>query len=121
MLGKQLVGALAGAAYSAATTAMLFGVLSMFMRVRVVEEEEIEGIDERSHGEAAYARTPSMHGRTPSMRSHVSSRFYDDEDDSGLTSSSGAAPGTTSVAPEEQQPPKPQELHAAAAAIAVTV
>jgi len=103
LLGKQLLGALAGAVYSAAATAILFGALSAVMRVRVAEEEELQGIDERSHGEVAYARTPCS-----TMRSQGTIRFRD-EDGPSLTSSSGATPGTASEAAHEEQSKQPEE------------
>merc|ERR1712232_1234718 len=105
MGGKQLLGALAGAAYSAAATALLFGALSAVMRVRVAEEEELEGIDERSHGEVAYAKTP----RSTTTPSQGAMRFHD-EDGASLGSNSAATPWTTTEATQEEEP-KQQEEH----------
>jgi len=56
LLGYNLIGASFGMFYSAMITSCLFGGLRLFMRMRVAEEQEFEGIDLHSHSEVAYGK-----------------------------------------------------------------
>jgi Amt family ammonium transporter len=53
----QLVGVVAAAAYAAAATAVIFGLINLFVRIRVPSDAEERGLDLAQHGEAAYGRT----------------------------------------------------------------
>ncbi|CAE7379897.1 unnamed protein product [Symbiodinium sp. CCMP2592] len=57
LLVKNLAGAAFGVVYSAAVTAVIFGLMRIVMRMRVSEEQELEGVDINCHSEAAYGKT----------------------------------------------------------------
>jgi ammonium transporter, Amt family len=50
----QLVGVLAAGLYAALATALLFGVINVFIPIRVPSDVEEAGLDLATHGEAAY-------------------------------------------------------------------
>jgi len=55
LLGKQIVGALAGVAFSAVGTAIIMGAMKMLFKLRIPEEHEIGGVDEHTHGETYHS------------------------------------------------------------------
>ncbi|CAE7891999.1 nrgA [Symbiodinium microadriaticum] len=69
LLAKNLAGAAFGVVYSAAATAVIFGLMRVVMRMRVSEEQELEGVDINCHSEAAYGKTEGFgehsHRMTP--------------------------------------------------------
>eukprot|EP00439_Symbiodinium_sp_Y106_P018546 s4292_g2.t1 len=69
LLAKNLAGAAFGVVYSAAVTAVIFGLMRIVMRMRVSEEQELEGVDINCHSEAAYGKTEGFgehsHRSTP--------------------------------------------------------
>ncbi|CAE7236179.1 nrgA [Symbiodinium natans] len=58
LLGKQIAGALAGVAFSAAGTAVIVLAMRLFMKLRVPEDQEFSGVDEHTHGETFAIRSP---------------------------------------------------------------
>ncbi|CAE7895573.1 nrgA [Symbiodinium necroappetens] len=69
LLAKNLAGAAFGVVYSAAVTAVIFGLMRVVMRMRVSEEQELEGVDINCHSKAAYGKTEGFgehsHRMTP--------------------------------------------------------
>merc|ERR1719282_316075 len=67
LLGVQMLAALAVAIYTAAVSAAIFLALSRFMTMRVMEDDEIAGLDSMCHGETAYGEqgTPTAHRSSP--------------------------------------------------------
>ncbi|CAE7554909.1 amt [Symbiodinium natans] len=55
LLGRQIAGAAAGVAYSAAGTAIILQALKLVMKVRVPEDIERSGVDENTHGESFHS------------------------------------------------------------------
>eukprot|EP00434_Breviolum_minutum_P028525 symbB.v1.2.025233.t1/scaffold2370.1/size80994/1 len=55
LLGKQIAGAAAGVAFSAAGTAIIVGVMKMLVKLRIPEEHEIGGVDQHTHGESYHS------------------------------------------------------------------
>eukprot|EP00913_Durusdinium_trenchii_P011583 g10877.t1 len=55
LLGKQIVGALAGVAFSAIGTAIIVVALRLVMKLRIPEEQEVEGVDQHTHGETYHS------------------------------------------------------------------
>jgi Amt family ammonium transporter len=53
-LGVQILGVLAAAAWSAIATYVLVKLCQALVGLRVDEDEEMEGLDQTAHGEAAY-------------------------------------------------------------------
>jgi len=53
-VGIQVAGVLSGMAYAAAVTFLIFRLLMVFMRVRVLDTDESTGVDLVVHGESAY-------------------------------------------------------------------
>jgi Amt family ammonium transporter len=53
-LGVQLVGVVAGIAYTAAATFVILKLVDLLLGLRVSEEEEIEGLDINQHEERGY-------------------------------------------------------------------
>lgn len=53
-LGLNVAGATFGVVYCAIVTAIIFGALKLFMRVRAFEEHELGGLDLHIHSEVAY-------------------------------------------------------------------
>jgi len=70
-LGVQIADVLAGMAYAAAVTFLIFRVLMCVMRVRVLETNESTGIDKVEHSESAYT------GSTPAIKKETSDSDYD--------------------------------------------
>ncbi|CAE6909338.1 unnamed protein product [Symbiodinium natans] len=56
LLLRNLGGAAFGVVYSAAVTAIIFFVMRIAMRMRVSEEQELEGVDLHCHSEVAYGK-----------------------------------------------------------------
>jgi len=77
LVGAQFVASAATAAYSAAMTAIIFGILSLVMRMRVTAEVEIAGLDSMLHKEKAYHTDTAI---SPS-NSFTSNDHDDDHDD----------------------------------------
>ncbi|CAE7298277.1 nrgA [Symbiodinium pilosum] len=57
LLAKNVAGAAFGVVYSAAVTAVIFFIMRLVMRMRVHEEQELEGVDLHCHSEVAYGKT----------------------------------------------------------------
>ncbi|MCR5202903.1 MAG: ammonium transporter [Lachnospiraceae bacterium] len=56
LLGVQAIGVLAVAAWTTVTMVIVFAIIKLIFGLRVSEEEEIEGLDEKEHGlTSAYA------------------------------------------------------------------
>ncbi|CAK9111004.1 unnamed protein product [Durusdinium trenchii] len=72
LLGKQIAGAMAGVAFSAIGTAIIVVALRLVMRVRIPEEQEIEGVDQHTHGETYHS--PVKKQLEESLR-HVDARL----------------------------------------------
>jgi Amt family ammonium transporter len=53
-LGVQLLGVAAGGAWAALATFVLVKLGQAVVRLRVSEDEELEGLDQTAHGESAY-------------------------------------------------------------------
>jgi len=70
-LGVQIADVLAGMAYAAAVTFLIFRVLMCVMRVRVLETNESTGIDKVEHSESAYI------GSTTASKKEGSDSDYD--------------------------------------------
>lgn len=70
LLGVQLAAALATFAYAAGVTAVLYGVMSRFMRMRVSASQELVGLDLGPWGSGAGGgvRTQSMRAGTATFR-----------------------------------------------------
>ncbi len=66
-LGIQLVGALAIAAWSLVTGAIVFALLRATMGLRASDEEQIQGLDQAEHGLGAYELPMGMSGRMTGM------------------------------------------------------
>ncbi|MFZ5974675.1 MAG: ammonium transporter [Bacillota bacterium] len=54
LIGPQLIGIGVTIALAAVATFIIFKVISLFMKVRVEESDEILGLDQSEHGESAY-------------------------------------------------------------------
>eukprot|EP00438_Fugacium_kawagutii_P011156 Skav200237 [mRNA] locus=scaffold2352:291123:292702:+ [translate_table: standard] len=55
LLGRQIAGALAGVAFSALGTALIVGVMKLLFKIRIPEDQEIEGVDQHTHGESYHS------------------------------------------------------------------
>ena len=55
LLGKQIAGAAAGAAFSAVGTAIIVGVMKLLFKLRIPEDQEAGGIDQHTHGESYHS------------------------------------------------------------------
>eukprot|EP00913_Durusdinium_trenchii_P012210 g11468.t1 len=55
LLAKQIAGAMAGVAFSAVGTAIIVVALRLVMKLRIPEEQEIEGVDQHTHGETYHS------------------------------------------------------------------
>ncbi|CAE7436341.1 unnamed protein product [Symbiodinium natans] len=77
LLVKNLAGAAFGVFYSAAVTAVIFFLMRLVMRMRVSEEQELEGVDLHCHSEIAYGKNESS-GRPNAFGEH-SQRFKPEE------------------------------------------
>ena len=55
LLGKQIAGAMAGVAFSAIGTAIIVVALRLVMKLRIPEEQEVEGVDQHTHGETYHS------------------------------------------------------------------
>ena len=65
LLGKQIAGAMAGVAFSAIGTAIIVVALRLVMKLRIPEEQEVEGVDQHTHGETYHnpvKKYPQMKG-----------------------------------------------------------
>eukprot|EP00438_Fugacium_kawagutii_P011152 Skav200233 [mRNA] locus=scaffold2352:285086:286635:+ [translate_table: standard] len=55
LLGRQIAGALAGVAFSALGTALIVGVMKLLFKIRIPEDQEIEGVAQHTHGESYHS------------------------------------------------------------------
>ncbi|CAE7439238.1 unnamed protein product [Symbiodinium natans] len=89
LLVKNLAGAAFGVVYSAAITAVIFFLMRLVMRMRVSEEQELEGVDLHCHSEVAYGKNENS-GKPNAFGEH-SQRFKPEEAPTLLTSAPAAA------------------------------
>ncbi|CAE7232991.1 unnamed protein product [Symbiodinium natans] len=89
LLVKNLAGAAFGVVYSAAVTAVIFFLMRLVMRMRVSEEQELEGVDLHCHSEVAYGKNENS-GKPNAFGEH-SQRFRPEEAPTLLTSTAAAA------------------------------
>ncbi|CAE7439302.1 unnamed protein product [Symbiodinium natans] len=101
LLAKNLAGAAFGVVYSAGVTAVIFFLMRLVMRMRVSEEQELEGVDLHCHSEVAYGKNENS-GKPNAFGEH-SQRFKPEEAPTLLTSAPAAAatekPTATEVHP----------------------
>ncbi|CAJ1445998.1 unnamed protein product [Effrenium voratum] len=62
LIGKQIAGALAGAAFSAVGTAIIVLIMKLVVDVRVPEDHERSGVDEHTHGEFYHSPVKAYKG-----------------------------------------------------------
>eukprot|EP00439_Symbiodinium_sp_Y106_P009484 s14412_g1.t1 len=89
LLAKNLAGAAFGVVYSAAVTAVIFFLMRVVMRMRVSEEQELEGVDLHCHSEVAYGKNENS-GKPLAFGEH-SQRFKPEEAPRLLTGSGPTA------------------------------
>ncbi|CAE7372020.1 at3, partial [Symbiodinium pilosum] len=75
LLAKNVAGAAFGVVYSAGVTAVIFFIMRLAMRMRVSEEQELEGVDLHCHSEVAYGKTEHTGKRSNSE--HTGKRSYE--------------------------------------------
>mmetsp|Transcript_81126 Transcript_81126/g.250368 ORF Transcript_81126/g.250368 Transcript_81126/m.250368 type:complete len:444 (-) Transcript_81126:156-1487(-) len=97
LLGKQAACAVVAVAYSAVMTGLLFGLLRIVMRVRVLDHQESSGVDQHIHGEQAYSQsTPHVPGKSGAssrqVRASSAPLALDFPNDTGARSSLRAVP-----------------------------
>ncbi|CAK9095065.1 Ammonium transporter (Ammonia channel) (Ammonium channel) [Durusdinium trenchii] len=72
LLGKQIAGAMAGVAFSATGTAIIVVALRLVMKLRIPEEQEVEGVDQHTHGETYHSPVKKYPQAKASESSEVS-------------------------------------------------
>ncbi|CAJ1345214.1 unnamed protein product, partial [Effrenium voratum] len=71
LIGKQIAGALAGAAFSAVGTAIIVVIMKLVVDVRVPDDHERSGVDEHTHGELYHSPVKAYKPQESSEASSV--------------------------------------------------